>query len=255
MDSLTDLFKGIGPGGTPPILPGTGGGGGGIPDLSGGGGTTGGRNWISKVLPYALLGSGIFGTVGNIQANRARNAVLSAEMRQMGNLEKLTPAQITQGILSMKQPLSQGLTQSVGNVVQANMAERGLSQAPGIFSTALAQGLAPYDLQLLNAAQDAYFKKLGLPISARPSPFGPFPTQTNTAPIWQLLTQRFMGHNPANPYATVPGLTVPSDINQTGPSQDPLNPFLNTALPFLAPGLTDLPQLTGGSTAGSQGGL
>lgn len=212
--------------------------------------STGGASPLSKILPLILAGSGIFGTVGNIQANRARNAVLSAEMNRMNAYNKLTPAQVSSGIRSLEVPLSQDLIKSITNTVSGQMAERGLSQAPGITASAIGQGLAPYQLQEQQLAQDAYFKKLGLPISAQPSPFGPFPATTNTANIWQQLLSRYMGQQlPGNVAAAAP--QIPGGIQQPG---------LDTWLPT-DPGNIDwtslmgTPGLTGGpAPGGTQGG-
>src|SRR5438046_9594108 len=121
--------------------------------------TTGDANgsWLSKFItsPGLKLGLAGSGAVGNIMANKAKNQVLSKEMAQMDYLNKLTPAQIASGITSLQQPLSGNLINNVTNATQANMAERGLSQAPGIFGTELAQGLAPYHIQEKQLAQDA----------------------------------------------------------------------------------------------------
>ena len=194
MDALTNIFKGslpnVGPGGTPPIL---GGNDPGMPGVStGGGGGTGGGGWLSKALPFLQLGMAGSGSIGNILANRSRNQVLSSEMDQMRKLQSLTPAQIIAGITSLERPLSSNLVNSVTNTVSGGLAERGLSQAPGIQASSIAQGIAPYQLQEQQLAQDAYFKKLGLPIQARPSPFGPFPATTNTNQLWQSIFQRYM---------------------------------------------------------------
>jgi len=142
---------------------------------------------MSSVMPFIQGGSGILGTIGNIQGNEERNKVLSSEMGQMNTLQNMTPTQYASGIQKFQQPLSQGLQSSVGNMVQGSLAERGLAQAPGIYAQTLSQGLAPYQLQEQQIAQNAFFQSLGLPIQARPSPFGPFPQQTNTSSIWESL--------------------------------------------------------------------
>lgn len=172
MDSISSLFANLAPSAS---------------------GTAESGGLMSKILPLIMGGSAISGTVGNIMANRSRNQVLSSEMAQMKALENLTPAQIAQGTAQLQAPLSQNLINNVGNGVQAQLATRGLSQAPGIYTQALATGLAPYQLQEQQMALDAFMKKLGLPIAARPSPFGPFPNQTNTSQLWQSILQRFMG--------------------------------------------------------------
>jgi hypothetical protein len=187
MDSIKALFSSSGgsSGGLPGAAPGEG-------SLYSTGGPSSPSSFIQKFMPWVLAGGGVAGTVGNIQGNQARNAVLSAEMARMNAYNKLTPAQVTEGITSLEQPLSKNLTNAVGNTVQGQLAERGLSQAPGIFASSLAQGIAPYQLQEQQLAQQAYFQKLGLPISAQPSPFGPFPQQTNTSQLWQALMSKFM---------------------------------------------------------------
>lgn len=207
--------------------------------LTGGGGG-------SDFLKLLGIGSGVMGTVGNIQANAARNKVLSSEMDQMNALNKLTPAQIASGTQALEVPLSDNLVKSVGNTVQGELASRGLSQAPGIYASSLAQGLAPYQLQEQQMAQQAFFQKLGLPISARPSPFGPFPSTTNQNQLYQALASKFMGTgsgsggdsfnywaaNNANP-------TVPQFTSQDTTSPAVGNPDWMTSL--LNPGLVSAP--------------
>lgn len=179
---------------------------------------------MSKLLPLLLGGSAVAGTVGNIGANRARNQVLSKEMGQMDALSKLTPDQIVKGIAAIQQPLSKSLVSGVGNTVQGQLAERGLSQAPGIYASSLSQALAPYQLQEQQLAQQAFFQKLGLPISARPSPFGPFPQQTNSSQAIQALMQRFM----------TPGAGG-NNFSYWGKNAAPYDPYgINSKLPDLS---------------------
>lgn len=216
--------------------------------LTGGGG--------SDFLKLLGIGSGVMGTVGNIQANAARNKVLSSEMDQMNALNKLTPAQIASGTQALEVPLSDNLIKSVGNTVQGELASRGLSQAPGIYASSLAQGLAPYQLQEQQMAQQAFFQKLGLPISARPSPFGPFPSTTNQNQLYQALATKFMGGggggdtgtgfnywaaNGANP--TVPQFTP---TTATAPNFGYGTDWMNN---FLSPGLAGVPGDTSGATS------
>lgn len=202
-----------------------------------------GKLLTSPALKVGLIGSG---AIGNIMANRARNQVLSSEMAQMNALNKLTPAQIVSGISSLQHPLNSNLVKSVGNTVSGQLAERGLSQAPGIQAQAFAQGLAPYQLQEQQLAQDAFFKKLGLPISARPSPFGPFPQTTNISQLWQSLMQQFMG---------LPGkiASAGNQVPSTPPGGD-INAVLasilagSTGIPGLIPSPDTSSPFTGGAT-------
>jgi hypothetical protein len=64
------------------------------------------------------------------------------------------------------QPLSAGLTSGVGNIVNASMAEQGLSQAPGIQSQTLAQALAPYMQNEQQMGLSEALAAIGLPTQA-----------------------------------------------------------------------------------------
>jgi hypothetical protein len=206
---------------------------------------TGGGGWLGflkNVAPVASIGSS---TVGNVLANRSRNQVLQAEIDRMNAYNKMTPAQVSAGVGALEQPLSRDLINSVGNVVQGQMASRGLSQAPGIYTQALAQGLAPYQLQQQQLAQQAFFQKLGLPISAQPSPFGPYPQTSNTSQLWQAMFNKFLPSQAPQPNqfnywaANNAQPTVP--FQNQGP-QDLTPPDLNALLsmvgsnPSLTPG-------------------
>lgn len=198
---------------------------------------------LSKLLPAILAGTGIMGTVGNIKGNATKNAVLQDQMNLTKKYENMTPAQVASGISSLEAPLSKNLTNTVGNTVQGQLAERGLSQAPGIFASSLGQGLAPYQLQEQQLAQDAFFKKLGLPIQARPSPFGPFPNQTNTSATWQNFLKTMQppgGGGGATPIGSNPkdlldlfmggGMPQMEGTNYTIPYTDVSNPGLSTPI-------------------------
>jgi hypothetical protein len=173
-----------------------------------------GGGWLSKLLGSTGLKLGLAGSgaVGNIMANRTRNSVLQQQMDYTKKLQNMTPAEMVSQISALEQPLSGNLINSVTNATQGKLAERGLSQAPGIFGTELAQGLAPYQLQEQQIATDALFKKLGLPVSARPSPFGPFPQTTNTSELWRSLQNQFMGlQNQLQPNQVPNTSGIPSD--------------------------------------------
>ena len=107
----------------------------------------------------ALTG-GMFGAgeVGNIIEEQKRASYQNFLMNLLKN-----PQQLAAMAQKIAQPLSAGLTQSVGNTVQGNLAERGLSQSPGIFGSTLAQSLAPYQQQNYNTALQTVMQSLGLP--------------------------------------------------------------------------------------------
>lgn len=76
------------------------------------------------------------------------------------------PEAVSNMVAAATKPLSSGLTSSVSNVVNANLAEQGLSQAPGIQTQNLAQALAPYQQNEQQMAMEQVFKVLGLPTEA-----------------------------------------------------------------------------------------
>lgn len=76
------------------------------------------------------------------------------------------PAKLAAMASKIQQPLNNGLTQAVGNQVQGNLAERGLSQAPGIFAASESQALAPYYQQNQDAALRSVMELLGLPANS-----------------------------------------------------------------------------------------
>jgi hypothetical protein len=147
ISSIGKLFGGGGyfdggnsyPMGTPPFV---GGSSGSAPSMS--------SPWM-KALGLGSLGAGF---VGNWLQQRRYNNIYDAYTRMLSNYQN--PQWLSAQVANLEKPISTALKQNVGNGVQAMMAERGLSQAPGMFESALAQALAPYDLQnrqmALNAA-------------------------------------------------------------------------------------------------------
>jgi len=212
-------------------------------------GANGPNGWLAKLFQSPLLKVGLAGsgTLGNILANRSRNQVLNQQIGYTKYLQNLTPDQVTRMISQYQKPLSSNLINNVTNTVQGQMASRGLAQAPGIFSQGIAQGLAPYEVQEQQLAQDALFKKLGLPISSKPSPFGPFPQTTNTSQLWQSLMQNFMGIKPPN----TGGASAPSENNLINSLWPGVNPGVDSWLPFLSPGLTGPPIVPPSSDTGN----
>ena len=73
------------------------------------------------------------------------------------------PQAISGLVTQMTQPLSQGLVKGTENIVNASLAQQGLSQAPGIQSQVLAQALAPYQQNEQQMALTEALKAIGLP--------------------------------------------------------------------------------------------
>lgn len=76
------------------------------------------------------------------------------------------PEAINALVKQFQQPLSTGLVKGTENIVNASLAEQGLSQAPGIQSQVLAQALAPYQQNEQQMAITEALKAIGLPAEA-----------------------------------------------------------------------------------------
>lgn len=147
---------------------------------------------LTKVGPWANLGLGALGTVSNFRANAERNKLYQAALARQRYLESLTPAQHSEGIQGFRRPLSGGLTAGVTNLVQSAMGERGLSQAPGIFSEVLAQALAPYEQQDLDRATQAWFRSLGTSTPSDYAAVGTLaPQGGSTVNLWRSILDSF----------------------------------------------------------------
>jgi|ERR1700674_1255550 len=173
-----------------------------------GGGALQVPTWM-KLLLGGMTGAG---EIGNIMADRQRGQLLDKE-KQWSNL---TPQQLSAKIAAATQPLSAGLTQSVGNTVQGEVAERGLAQSPGIFSGVLAQSLAPYYQQNQNTALNAILAQMGLPIQAGSL----LPKGQDLSPLMALLLRSVS--SPAGGGGQQTGINM-------GP---PLDPSMNTPPTF-----------------------
>jgi hypothetical protein len=117
-------------------------------------------------LPAIISGSSYgFGTIGNIIEQQKKAAYQNKIMSLLNN-----PAALAAMAAKLQKPLDAGLTQAVTNQVQGNMAERGLSQAPGIFAASESQALAPYVQQNQQTAMNAVLQLLGLPAGSFSQP-------------------------------------------------------------------------------------
>lgn len=116
---------------------------------------------IAPILGIGTAGAGLFGNVMNaITRGKAIGSLESSEKK----FANLTPEQLSSLVSRATAPLSAGLTQSVGNQVQADVASRGLAESPGVFAATESQALAPYEMQQQQMALQLVLKQLGLPI-------------------------------------------------------------------------------------------
>jgi hypothetical protein len=113
---------------------------------------------LTQLMPLITGGSAVAGVGGNILEDVKKNEYQNFVLNLVKN-----PNQLAALISKLQQPLNNGLTQAVGNQVQGNLAERGLSQAPGVFAASESQALAPFYQQNQNTATQALLSALGLP--------------------------------------------------------------------------------------------
>lgn len=132
-----------------------------------------------------------------------------------------------------EKPLDQGLIKGTENVVNASMAEQGLSQAPGIQSQVLSQALAPYKQNTQQMAITEMLKAIGLPAEALQS----IQSIKDPSQLAMLLKSILPQQSPT---ATAPIPTMPNDPN---------------SYPSLAPPWGDPTQGPPGGGAGNSGGI
>lgn len=115
----------------------------------------------APAITGASAGAGLFGNIlSSITRGKEIGNLQSAEKK----FANLSPEALSGLVSRAEQPLGQDLLQSVGNTVQADMASRGLSQAPGVFAAAETQALAPYKIEQQKIALQLVLKQMGLPI-------------------------------------------------------------------------------------------
>lgn len=115
----------------------------------------------APAIEGATAGAGL---LGNIMNSITRG-------KQVGKLEdaekkfaSMKPEELAGLVSRAEKPLDQDLLQSVGNLVQADVAGRGLAESPGVFAATESQALAPYKIEQQKMALELVMKQLGLPI-------------------------------------------------------------------------------------------
>ncbi len=127
----------------------------------------------------AGLGATGAGLIGNLAADRQRAAAAKAAQANMN----LTPGQLGAMVTGAEQPLNAALVQAVTNTTNANLAEQGLSEAPGLIATAESQALAPFQQANQQTALNLVLQKLGLPAEFART----IPPNANLSPLLALL--------------------------------------------------------------------
>jgi hypothetical protein len=179
--------------------------------------SSGGANPLMSLLS---LGSSGAGAIGNIFTDIQRQ-------QQINKLNSLdNPATLSKEVAQATQPLSSGLVQSVGNQVSGSLAEQGLSQAPGIQATELAQALAPFQQQNQNTALQLVLQQLGIPMSIIQG----LGSNSNLSPLFALLMRQ---NNPGGtPGATPPTFAIPPEYSGGNSSDYTSSPSVVTDSPI-----------------------
>jgi len=111
---------------------------------------------IANIATIGTTGAGLFGNIMNaITRGRA--------IGKLEGYEKLTPEQLAAKVRGAAQPLDRALVENITNQVQADVAGRGLAQAPGIFAAEESQALAPAEQASLDRALQLVMRQLNLP--------------------------------------------------------------------------------------------
>lgn len=161
-----------------------------------------------SVAPVAL------GEIGNLVTSAQRGGQIDALTKQENAISSLSPAALTAMVRSAQAPISQGLRNDVGNSVQADLAQRGLAQAPGIFATTQEQALAPFEQQNYQTALQQTLVKLGLPLDYARTILSATPGNADLSKAIALMLQQFQKSGPATPPGgSIPltGLTAPNN--------------------------------------------
>lgn len=152
------------------------------------------------------LGATGAGLAGNLSADSQR----AAAAKQAQANANLSPTQLGNMVTGATQPLNAQLVQAITGNVNANQAEMGLSEAPGLTAQAVSQGLAPYEAANQQTALKLVLSKLGLPAEFARL----IPQNSNLSPLIALL----MKGGGANPFASATGGAPIPGYPTTGPN-------------------------------------
>jgi len=178
---------------------------------------------VAAIAPILQIGTSGAGIVGNILNSIQQGKVASAAAKNAN----LSPTQLATQVSQAEQPLDRSLINTVNNQVQADMASRGLAEAPGIFASTEAQALAPFQQQNQQAALQLIMQKLGLPAETLYALRAGGGGYANLSPLLQSLLKLFPAQaqpnnfsywaannaNPRVPPGIIPDTSTPPDIS------------------------------------------
>jgi hypothetical protein len=152
---------------------------------------------ITSLLPVIAGASAGSSLVGNILNSITRGNAISTLEKD----ESMSPSALAQKVAGATAPLNANLVQAVNNSVQGDMAQRGLSQAPGIFAAEEEQSLAPFEQQNQQTALNLILSQLGIPAEILQGASG------SSDPMSSLL-MLMLGKNFMNPSAGGGGSSI-----------------------------------------------
>jgi hypothetical protein len=168
--------------------------------------SSGAGKGLETIAGLGATGSGL---IGNLMADQQRSAAASAAQKNM----QLTPQQLSSQVSSATQPLNAGLIQAVTGNVNANLAEQGLSESPGLIATAQSQALAPFQQQNQQTAMQLVLQKLGLPAEFART----IPPNANMSQLIALLMRGSGGGTPTGtPFGGGSTATTGPNLSQLG---------------------------------------
>jgi hypothetical protein len=135
---------------------------------------------LSALATTAGAGANVYTGIQN--ANNLGN--YNSTQQYIQNLVK-NPQKMQAAAASYTQPLTAGLTDSVTNQVQAQLAERGLGGSPAALSSDITQALAPYIQQNQQTGLNTLLQSLGVAGAAKPATL----PSVNLSQLMALLKQ------------------------------------------------------------------
>lgn len=166
------------------------------------------------IMNSIKAGTGISGVLANILNMRKQGQVANSAIEHQKMVDALikNPALMSQKIAALRQPLSQGLTQAVGNDVQGQLAERGLGTSPQIATAVESQALAPFEQKSQEDAIQAFLGTLGMGPSSTGAASNAIPGMSDNSGFWNMFqpkpTPSPAGGGAGSP--TAPGLSTDS---------------------------------------------
>ena len=147
-----------------------------------------GGKGLESLAQIGATGAGLY---GNLSAEHQQQQEANYLKQQQALLAD--PTKLAQEVAGATQPLNRALVSDVSNNVSGTLAEQGLSQAPGIQASVLAQALAPAEQQNQNTALQIVMQRLGLPIQYAQALLQNGPKGNNLAPLLALLSKGGVG--------------------------------------------------------------